>query len=114
MKKLINYLGFNNVIISIVENGDSVDNTRKYLENFQNYLNNKNILNKFILKKDIEDIRNRANPHITGTRLRIEFYAKLRNKCFDYLYKMTIKFLKNFCGSPKFKNKDFVLLVRNF
>ena len=43
MKKLINYLGFNNVIISIVENGDSVDNTRKYLENFQNYLNNKNI-----------------------------------------------------------------------
>ena len=46
MKKLINYLGYNNVIVSIVENGDSTDNTRKYLENFQIYLSKKNILIK--------------------------------------------------------------------
>jgi len=44
MKKLINYLGYSNVIISIVENGDSVDNTRKYLKNFESYLTNKKIL----------------------------------------------------------------------
>ena len=43
-KKLIEYLGKNNVIISIVENGDSVDNTRKYLKNFQSYLNEKRTL----------------------------------------------------------------------
>jgi len=44
MKKLIKYLGYKNVIISIVENGDSVDNTRRYLQNFQNYLNENKIL----------------------------------------------------------------------
>ena len=91
MKKLINYLGNKNTIISIVENGDSVDNTREYLQNFQNYLNNKKILNKFILQKEIENIgmnRMNAKPFIKDTRLRIEFYAKLRNKCFDYLYEL--------------------------
>ena len=79
MKKLIYYLGENNCIISIVENGDSIDNTRKYLEDFKNFLNSKNILNKFILKKEVEDIRNKTNPYIKGSRLRIEFYSKLRN-----------------------------------
>ena len=41
MKKLINYLGETNVIISIVENRDSMDKTREYLIQFQNYLNEK-------------------------------------------------------------------------
>ena len=41
MKKLINYLGEKNVIISFVENGDSKDNTRIYLKEFQHYLNEK-------------------------------------------------------------------------
>ena len=88
MKKLIDYLGKNNVIISIVENKDSVDNTRKYLKNFQSYLNEKKILNKFILDREIEDIRKTKKPFYKGSRLRIEFYAKLRNKCFDYLYQL--------------------------
>ena len=88
MKKLIEYLGKNNVIISIVENGDSVDNTRKYLKNFQSYLNEKRILNQFILDREIEDIRKTKKPFYKGSRLRIEFYSKLRNKCFDYLYKL--------------------------
>jgi hypothetical protein len=43
MKKLINFLGKENVIISIVENGDSIDRTREYLIKFQNYLNSKQI-----------------------------------------------------------------------
>ena len=41
LKKLINYLGERKVIISIVENGDSKDGTRKYLKDFQDYLNKK-------------------------------------------------------------------------
>ena len=45
MKKLINYLGEENVIISIVENGDSKDNTRQYLKEFKQYLDSKNIPN---------------------------------------------------------------------
>ena len=88
MKKLINYLGESNVIISIVENGDSKDNTRKYLENFQSYLNEKKILNKFILTKEIEDPRKNYISFLKLTPLRIEYYAKLRNKCFDFLYEI--------------------------
>ena len=37
MKKLINYLGENNIIVSIVENGDSKDNTREYLKEFKQF-----------------------------------------------------------------------------
>ena len=44
MKKLIDYLGEKNIIISIVEYGDNADNTRIYLEDFKNYLNEKKIL----------------------------------------------------------------------
>ena len=47
MKKLISYLGEKNVIVSIVENGDSKDKTREYLKEFKNYLNDKKIINKF-------------------------------------------------------------------
>ncbi len=39
MKKLMNYLGYQNVIISIIENGDSKDKTREYLKEFQEFLN---------------------------------------------------------------------------
>jgi len=86
MKKLIHYLGENNVIISIVENGDSFDNTKRYLEEFQNYLQEKKVLNKFILTKEVEDPRKVLKPFIKSSRLRIEFFSKLRNKCFEYLY----------------------------
>jgi hypothetical protein len=57
MKKLIYYLGKENVILSIVENGDSKDKTRKYLTKFQAYLDKNKIMNKFILKKEVEDPR---------------------------------------------------------
>ena len=87
MKKLINYLGKNNVIISFVENGDSRDNTRKYLEDFQDYLNENEIMNKFYLTKEIEDPRMNYSS-LKYTRLRIEYYAKLRNKCFEFLYEI--------------------------
>ena len=44
LKKLMNYLGEGNVILSIVENGDSKDNTRAILGEFQKYLTGKNII----------------------------------------------------------------------
>ena len=55
MKKLIDYLGFNHVIISIVENGDSTDKTAEKLKDFKKYLDNREILNKFILSHEIDD-----------------------------------------------------------
>ena len=80
MKKLINYLGEQNTIVSIVENGDSTDNTRSYLMDFQNYLNEKKILNKFILQHEIDDPRKKVKPYDALSNLRIEFYSLLRNK----------------------------------
>ena len=115
MKKLIDYLGYNNTIISIVENGDSLDNTRKYLDNFRNYLNKKKILNKFILAKEVEDIRKNYKPFVKGSRLRIEFYSKLRNKCFDYLYELTNVNFNNtiviFFNDVIFKYEDIINLL---
>ena len=88
IKLLINFLGPDNVIISFVENGDSNDNTRQYLKEFQNYLNEKNIINKFILENVILDPRKKYFEELKYTRLRIEYYAKLRNKCLEYLYEL--------------------------
>ena len=106
MKKLINYLGEENVIISIVENGDSFDKTRDFLIDFQNYLNKRKIRNRFILTHIIKDPRRNETDVIPGknetnqtkeynetyfeqnSHLRIEYFAKLRNKCFDFLYEL--------------------------
>ncbi len=88
MKKLINYLGENNVIISIVENGDSTDNTRYFLEDFRAYLNKRKIVNKFLLNHVIDDQRKINFSYLIYTRLRIEYYSQLRNKCFELLYEL--------------------------
>ena len=88
MKKLINYLGYQNVIISIVENGDSKDKTRKYLIEFQKYLNRNKIINHFLLNHEIDDPRKKIFPFRKYSPLRIKFYAELRNRCFDLLYKL--------------------------
>jgi len=45
MKNLIDYLGPQNVIVSIYENGDSTDKTRKYLNFFESYLINHKVVN---------------------------------------------------------------------
>jgi len=94
MTKLINYLGEENVIVSIVENGDSTDNTRNYLIKFQKYLNSRNITNRFLLEHEIEDPRleNFLFEEENRDYLRIKFYATLRNKCFDLLYDLPIDF----------------------
>ena len=89
IKKLINYLGKKNVIISIVENGDSTDKTRIYLKEFQKYLIENKILNKFILNHEIDDPRKKTLPFRRNSNLRIKFYSELRNKCFDFLYELS-------------------------
>ena len=76
MKKLINYLGKNNVVVSIYENGDSTDNTRKYLLEFESYLIENEIPNVVNTKKIVEK---------EGID-RIVFLSRLRNKSLDFLY----------------------------
>ena len=88
MKKLINYLGKENIIISIVENGDSTDKTRDYLIQFQKYLNESNIKNKFIITHVIEDPRKNATNKKDKDYGRIQFITRLRNKCMEFLYQI--------------------------
>ena len=88
MKQLIIYLCKENVIVSIVENGDSKDKTRLFLEEFQKYLNKNKIINKFILKHVIDDPRSKIFPFQKYSPFRIKFYSQLRNKCFDLLYEL--------------------------
>ena len=88
MKKVINYLGKENIIISIVENGDSTDKTRDYLIHFQKYLNETNIKNKFFITHEIEDPRKNATNKKDRDYSRIKFITDLRNKCLEFLYQI--------------------------
>ena len=89
MKKLIDYLGEKNIFFSIVENGDSKDNTREYLKEFKNYLDSKNIPNKFVLTHKTPDPRDRKNlTELEKKYGRIKYLATLRNRCFDFLYQI--------------------------
>jgi len=88
MKKLIYYLGKENVILSIVENGDSKDKTREYLTEFKAYLDKNKIINKFVLKKEVEDPRKKIHPFYRFGPLRIIFFSILRNKCLDFIYEI--------------------------
>ena len=89
LKKLINFLDERNVIVSIVENGDSKDNTRDYLKQFKKYLDSKLVINSFLLTHEIEDPRKQENLSEDQIKyMRIQYLAKLRNKCFDLLYQI--------------------------
>ena len=115
MKKLISYLGEENVVISFVENGDSQDSTRTYLENFQTYLKEKKIINKFVLNHEIEDPRKKYFSTLKYTRYRIEYYAKLRNKCLELLYDLpNIKYdntIVLFFNDVVFRYEDIINLL---
>jgi flavodoxin len=94
LKKLINYLGKENVIISFVENGDSKDKTQEKLINFMTYLNESEIVHRFILDHEIDDPRiNDTDPYQSLednflSNLRIKFYSELRNRCLDFIYEI--------------------------
>ena len=104
MKKLINYLGPENVIVSIYENGDSTDKTRKYLKFFENYLINKKVLNLI----NTEKIEEKEGVD------RIRFLARLRNRALDLLYNIDIDFSNTkiiFFNDIIFRFEDIVKLI---
>ena len=115
MKKLIIFLGEKNVIISIVENGDSKDKTNEYLNFFQTYLNKKNIKNKILLRHEVDDPRKKIFPFKKSCPLRIKFYSLLRNKCLDFLYELPNLDFNNikiiFFNDIYFKYEDIVNLI---
>jgi len=115
MKKLIYYLGKENVIISIVENGDSRDKTRDYLKEFKTYLDKNKIINKFILRKVIEDPRKKIRPFRKYGPLRIKFYSELRNKCLDFIYEIPNLNFDNtkiiFFNDIYYKYEDIIELI---
>ena len=93
MKKLINYLGKENIIISIMENGDSTDKTREKLYEFMEYLNETEIVNRIIIDHEIDDPRkNESDPYSLEnnflSNLRIKYYSELRNRCLDFIYEI--------------------------
>ena len=78
IKLLINYLGTQNIYVSIFENGDSNDTTIEELNNFRIYLNNLNIPNKITTHKVTQK----------GKKERIVYLAELRNYALEFLYEI--------------------------
>jgi len=115
MKKLIYYLGKENVILSIVENGDSRDKTRRYLKEFKDYLDKNKIINKFVLRKEVEDPRRKIHPFYKFGPLRIIFYSILRNKCLNFIYEIPNLDFDNtkviFFNDIYFKYEDIINLI---
>ena len=115
MKKLIYYLGKENVILSIVENGDSNDKTRKYLTEFKAYLDRNKIVNKFVLRKEVEDPRKKIHPFYRYGPLRIIFFSILRNKCLDFIYEIPNLDFDNtkviFFNDIYYKYEDIINLI---
>ena len=115
MKKLILYLGERNVIVSIVENGDSKDKTNHYLKEFKKYLTKKKIINKIIINHEVNDPRKKKQSFKDYGALRIEFFAKLRNKCLKFLYDLpNIDFYNTkiiYFNDIYFKYEDIINLI---
>jgi len=115
MKKLIYFLGKENVIISIVENGDSKDKTRYYLRKFKTYLDKNNIINKFILRNEVEDPRKKFHHFKKYGPLRIKFFSILRNKCLDLIYEIPNLNFENtkiiFFNDIYYKYEDIINLI---
>lgn len=115
MKKLIYYLGKENIIISIVENEDSKDKTRDYLRELKTYLDKNNITNKFILKKEIEDIRKKPYLSKKLGPLKLVYYSILRNKCLDFIYEIPNLNFDNtkiiFFNDIYYKYEDIINLI---
>ena len=105
MKLLIDYLGKENIYISILENGDSKDNTRTFLKDFQQYLNENSIPNKIIL----DHIIKRTNKE------RIVYLAQLRDLSLQYLYQIDDLDFSNtkiiFFNDIIFRFQDIVKLI---
>ena len=75
----------------------------------------KNILNKFYLERVIEDPRKIRKPFEKYSRLRIEYFANLRNKCLEFLYELPNIDFNNtiviFFNDIFFKYEDIINLL---
>jgi hypothetical protein len=74
---LINELKSTNIFVSIIENGDSMDNTRLQLETFKIKLDETNIQNTIITKTIVN-----KSYH------RFRFLSEIRNKALESLYNL--------------------------
>ena len=105
MKQLIDFLGRDRVIVSIIENGDSTDKTRKYLNFFENYLINNKVVNYINTEKKEKK---------EGVD-RIRFLAKLRNWSLDFLYRIGDLDFSNtkiiFINDVIFRYEDILKLI---
>ena len=105
MKNLIDYLGPQNVIVSIYENGDSTDKTRKYLNFFESYLINHKVVNII----NMEKIEEKEGVD------RIRFLARLRNRSLDFLYQIADLDFSNtkiiFFNDILFRFEDIIKLL---
>ena len=105
MKNLIDYLGPQNVIVSIYENGDSIDKTRKYLNFFESYLINHKVVNII----NMEKIEEKEGVD------RIRFLARLRNRSLDFLYQIADLDFSNtkiiFFNDILFRFEDIIKLL---
>lgn len=105
MLKLINYVGKDNVYVSIVENGDSTDATRDQLAVFEKVLNQENIPNKIVTEKIYYKNKND----------RIGFLAPIRNAALEPIYRDINwnydEFMIVFFNDIIFKWQDIVKLI---
>ncbi|RKP20245.1 hypothetical protein ROZALSC1DRAFT_5427, partial [Rozella allomycis CSF55] len=78
--KFSNYVGNQNVHVSIYESGSN-DKTVELLEDFKSKLNERSISNSITL-----------NGSTRGRRYRIDFLADVRNQALDSLYQLNVKY----------------------
>jgi hypothetical protein len=106
LKKLINYLGKENCLVSIVENGDSTDKTPIILENFKLELDLMAVKNRIITSKIIDK----------DSYERIIFMTLIRNKVLEFLdtinYLDTKKTIILFFNDIIFSYKDILKLIQ--
>jgi hypothetical protein len=105
MLKLVDYLGKENVYISILENGDSTDGTISKLNDFQSILNDSQIKNKIISSK----------IYHKQTMTRIPFLVELRNRVIEPMISeidwMFDEFLIIYFNDIIYKWQDIVKLI---
>jgi len=105
LKKLIDYLGKDNVYVSILENGDSTDNTGKKLNDFKSELDKMNVQNTITTEKVV----------IKSFYNRIGFLQRIRNRVIEPMLNILKwkpeEFLIIFINDIIYKWQDIIKLI---
>ena len=108
LKLLIDYLGKQNIYVSILENEDSKDNTRAYLKELEKYLNENKIPNKIILDKIA----------YKGNKERIVYLGQLRDLSMNFLYEIEDLDFSNtkiiFLNDIIYRYQDIIKLIGTY